>query len=275
MNVIEFQCPNGHPIRVPADVAGKLGACPTCAAKVRVPQANSSPLPETQPAQDSAPVAQPNVAQPNVNQPPINQSATNPAAVQQPAPTTQAQQPVTPPAPTKPVARPVAKPVAQTAADEFQWYMQLDDGQQFGPATPAIFAQWISEGRIAPHSMVWRTGWTAWQTAGAAMTQLPAPLPAPVTGGPPLPSAVPPPTAGDASQAVAEFAAPEPEVATAANRRLRHRQQAKRMKKLVAIFLLLLILGLGGILAAVLIHQQSDEQQSRLESPGGSPSIGC
>jgi DNA-directed RNA polymerase subunit RPC12/RpoP len=35
---IQLDCPNGHPLKVDVKFAGKLGRCPACGVKVRIPQ---------------------------------------------------------------------------------------------------------------------------------------------------------------------------------------------------------------------------------------------
>jgi hypothetical protein len=35
---IQVLCPNGHPLKVQASSAGKIGLCPVCKARVKVPQ---------------------------------------------------------------------------------------------------------------------------------------------------------------------------------------------------------------------------------------------
>jgi hypothetical protein len=35
---IQVVCPNGHPLKVQASAAGKIGLCPVCKARVKVPQ---------------------------------------------------------------------------------------------------------------------------------------------------------------------------------------------------------------------------------------------
>jgi hypothetical protein len=61
-------------------------------------------------------------------------------------------------------------------------------GGQFGPARGDIMRTWMNEGRVTSDSLVWREGWTDWQTAGnvfpslnPALTQHPA-APTPLAG---------------------------------------------------------------------------------------------
>ena len=45
------------------------------------------------------------------------------------------------------------------------WYVQLPDGQRFGPATLPIIRSWVKERRISPTMLVWREGWLDWLEA--------------------------------------------------------------------------------------------------------------
>jgi hypothetical protein len=57
---IRFLCPNGHKLHVKANLAGRKGACPTCGAKVIIPE-ESAPV---QAAEAGAAVAEPQAAAP-------------------------------------------------------------------------------------------------------------------------------------------------------------------------------------------------------------------
>jgi RNA polymerase subunit RPABC4/transcription elongation factor Spt4 len=43
---IRVVCPNGHALKVPDDFAGKMGMCPVCKSRVRVPRTRSADLSE-------------------------------------------------------------------------------------------------------------------------------------------------------------------------------------------------------------------------------------
>jgi hypothetical protein len=55
----------------------------------------------------------------------------------------------------------------QTAAiSEFaQWYVRLENGEQYGPATPELFEEWRLSGRVPDTALVWREGWERWKPA--------------------------------------------------------------------------------------------------------------
>lgn len=45
------------------------------------------------------------------------------------------------------------------------WYVRPPTGGQYGPAKSDVMRQWIDEGRVTPDSLVWREGWSDWQSA--------------------------------------------------------------------------------------------------------------
>jgi hypothetical protein len=45
-----------------------------------------------------------------------------------------------------------------------QWYAVID-GTQYGPVDEATFRQWITEGRVQGHHLVWREGLAEWVPA--------------------------------------------------------------------------------------------------------------
>ena len=77
----------------------------------------------------------------------------------------------------------VSDPIAEAPAAI--WYVRPPSGGQFGPARGDVMRKWIAEGRVSSDSLVWREGWTDWQSAGklfpslqsvsAAATASPAP----------------------------------------------------------------------------------------------------
>ncbi len=44
---IKVTCPNGHTLRVKDSLAGKTGLCPTCKARVSVPELQTDPIDES------------------------------------------------------------------------------------------------------------------------------------------------------------------------------------------------------------------------------------
>jgi hypothetical protein len=61
-------------------------------------------------------------------------------------------------------------PIAE--GPQLVWYVRPPSGGQFGPAKGDIMRTWLSEGRVTGDSLVWREGWTDWQTAGKVFPNL-------------------------------------------------------------------------------------------------------
>jgi hypothetical protein len=140
-------------------------AAPTAASPAAAPGATAAGCP-VQPAAASpavpiwnaiaaAAVAAPNVAQGG----PATTGVMAPAAPGAP-PFVNA-----PPGPAAP-----ADPIAE--APQMIWYVRPPSGGQFGPATGEIMRTWLTEGRVAAESLVWREGWRDWQEAGVVFPQL-------------------------------------------------------------------------------------------------------
>ena len=69
-----------------------------------------------------------------------------------------------------PAAPGISDPLQE--APEVVWYVRPSSGGQYGPATRDIMRVWISEGRVAADSLVWREGWRDWQEAASVFPQL-------------------------------------------------------------------------------------------------------
>jgi hypothetical protein len=268
---IKFHCPNGHKLNVKAFLAGKKGVCPKCGTRLRIPDSSEPGLgdddaddsdtgrtpagstyrgPMPAPAATAAAIA-PKVAESQLPKPAPAPLNARPAAAPQAAPT------VATPAPTVPMPAAMPGPVAAAAvpaairaptpgdpiaeAPAAIWYVRPPSGGQFGPARGDVMRKWIAEGRVSSDSLVWREGWTDWQTAGKLFPNLqPASAPAAT------PSAA---------------AAPVPTGITRAARTV-SRYQAKKsgsgsMGVALLIFLAIACAGLIAVLVFVLFNMQT------------------
>ena len=244
---IRFQCPNGHPLNVKSELAGKRAACPNCGAKLVIPtrSADTSPSDETAPIDRSVELK----LQTDVESEAAT-AATSPSAADLVAATSNS----APPAP----------PAANSSAPV--WYVRPASGGQFGPASEELFRDWIGEGRVAADAYVWRDGWPDWKVVRDVTDSLPSPLPAipavaglvaPPPGSPPVAgevSATAPPTAatttGSATEPAATGQAPAAvENQTPASRYAARRRRTKQARFKMAVLMLIAAL----ILAAILI----------------------
>lgn len=126
-------------LRVPDTVAGKRIKCPKCQSVLSVPAASAAAAPTTPTVTPSAPAAAVKAA-----------SASKSGAI----PTTKPAAPVTPKSSVKLPAQPVE-----------QWFVQTEDGEQYGPVTRTELDQWHTEGRLTTDTQILREGSEQWQWA--------------------------------------------------------------------------------------------------------------
>jgi len=169
---IKFHCDScSKKLNVKAFLAGKRGICPHCGSKIVIPPEPGASLAAGQ-AQAPSAVGALAAAAPAAASPAA--TATAPRAVPTgPAPTAVPAGMVTRPAPVSSAAPAamaapgppsgVADPVAE--APHSVWYVRPSSGGQFGPASGDIMRRWITEGRVAADSLVWREGWPDWKPA--------------------------------------------------------------------------------------------------------------
>jgi hypothetical protein len=167
---IKFHCPSGHKLNVKAFLAGKRGVCPKCGAKLRIPTASEPGLDgdgdgDAEDGEaDETDLAQAAAAKSNgagvVTETPVAAKVAAPAVAVTPA--AEAAAPATAPAADDPIAE---QPTAI-------WYVRPPGGGQYGPARGDVMRKWLTEGRVSGDSLVWREGWTDWQTAAKLFPQL-------------------------------------------------------------------------------------------------------
>lgn len=61
------------------------------------------------------------------------------------------------------------KPAAEATGD---WFMQTEEGEQYGPVTKADLDAWVTEGRLDAGCQVLRDGWEQWKWAEEVFPQL-------------------------------------------------------------------------------------------------------
>ena len=145
---IRFACHEcGKRLNIKSELAGRRGVCPACAAKFRIPLRDSESSSPVEERPQDAP-ADDAPALPGISR------SDQPASLRHHEP-------------------------------EASWYVRPPSGGQYGPAPTSLLEQWISEGRVAASSLIWRDGWPQWRSATEAFPELAAQLP----GGQPLPGA--------------------------------------------------------------------------------------
>jgi hypothetical protein len=165
---IEVQCPScAKKFRVAEKFAGKKARCANCQGVIDIPAADEAaaeaaqaaspaaqrPAPAAQRAAGQQPVAeQPAAQKPAAEEMPVKQ-APKPAAGQQAAAKQQA-------------------PAKKAPAAKDEWYLQTEDGQQYGPVPKAELDEWVAEGRVDASCQLLQDGWEQWKWAEDVYSEL-------------------------------------------------------------------------------------------------------
>jgi hypothetical protein len=204
---IRFYCPNGHRLNVKNFLAGRRGICPSCDARFRIPLESqiSANAPRARPGNEAPERSYSGVAvtataaalmasgesavtdcEPPRTMNDVSYRPGSPAAkVSPPAAVSPvavlpagASPPATSPAATSPavtspaVTSPAVTSPAVGEGGEGVWYVRPPTGGQYGPAQDELFRGWMEEGRVSADSLVWREGWSDWQTASDVFPEL-------------------------------------------------------------------------------------------------------
>ncbi len=179
---IRFYCPNGHKLNVKSELAGKIGVCPKCQARMAIPLTSvreSSRRSSTSNAEAASSAA--NVASGDETRERAASEPTAEAATERFCGGARAE------AALDDVLRRAVDGSGQferRAAESFDetneplrdarlaWYVRTLDGRQYGPATGDVLQTWINERRVGPKTLVWREDWTAWREAGTVFPEL-------------------------------------------------------------------------------------------------------
>lgn len=189
---IRFYCPNGHKLNVKTFLAGQRGICPKCGSKVDIPfestrEKGSKDLPIAADWEQRArreglypynQAASGGAAAENVNLNAIHSGAAVGGTAQADifsAPSANAGDIFTPAASPQAPPSPFAAPAMPDPVDEAPdavWYVRPATGEQFGPVKGDVVKQWLAEKRIQADTLVWREGWSEWQTASKVFPSL-------------------------------------------------------------------------------------------------------
>lgn len=131
--------------------------------------------------------------------------------------------------------------------------MASPDGQQYGPTVPTLFSQWITEGRVQPDWLVWRTGWDDWKTAAEAGEELPTPLQSAPEEPPRPPALRSTPSRQSAESISAPTATNQAHTQPEPDRYTTRRRRAAQRRRLVAIVLGMAVVVMLGVLAWLIL----------------------
>jgi len=150
-----------HSLNIKHELAGRIGVCPKCRGRFRIPLSDTD---------KSLPV---DVADESQSSSDLSAARSAPTATAvRPAVKAAAIAASTVPATTNASAGP--GPRNESPLDEplAQWYVRPPAGGQYGPATGEIIRSWIRENRVTPSTLIWRDGWPQWRSAREVLPEL-------------------------------------------------------------------------------------------------------
>ncbi|MBC20190.1 MAG: hypothetical protein CMJ74_08005 [Planctomycetaceae bacterium] len=172
---IRFFCPQGHKLNVKSFLAGKIGVCPHCDARVKIPLTSTRPSSkamyrDAEVPEEALPLASPLEDLDHVLEVAeiaglsgTDSASKSPSAAGSVTELESVPADMPEPGPTDPLLQ----------SPEAQWYVCPEPGgKNYGPATAEVMRQWIKEQRIFADYLVWRSGWKEWQRAGDCFANL-------------------------------------------------------------------------------------------------------
>ena len=143
---IRFHCPNGHRLNVKTFLAGKMGICPECGARVRIPEAQDvlSPSHAGSSLTSENQAASGQLRDVHEKVEPREFPSNSGASVAE---------------------MPDSHDAGVDGSSTTSWYVRPVSGGQYGPADTTTFRQWVREGRVTDDALIWRDGWQNWQSA--------------------------------------------------------------------------------------------------------------
>lgn len=181
---IRFFCPNGHSLNVKEELAGKIGFCPKCQARMVIPSESTrlsgerfhrdkQDLVETLPK--NAPSNDPNASQPSEGTSGVDNNSDFRSSrlnlpvneiIREVVDTSHYNRDGR-------KGRELRKKLSPSVDDRnCAWFVRTSDGQQFGPASNDVFQTWIKERRVSPLTLIWRQDWESWQEAGKVFPEI-------------------------------------------------------------------------------------------------------
>lgn len=182
-----FFCPNGHPLNVKAELAGRIGLCPKCRVKMRIPlqsmrkidekeyhgQPTAEMIPDDHKREENSPSSLEGSQTPRETNVPNSSSLSNPSS-----PTSEL------------ISRATGKSTRNIRERHYDesfeledsamllndpdalWYVITPDNQRYGPAQGSVLRTWIKERRVGPRTRVLRSGWQSALEAGQIFPEL-------------------------------------------------------------------------------------------------------
>ena len=156
---IRFFCPNGHPLNVKTEFAGKKGFCPKCKVKMRIP--NESMRAKDEHEYHGQPTAELITEDGSEHK---DRESGRGGIERSGRVSDGVESIISRVAATSTAARMESMRGGDSllALDnpDVLWFVFTSESQQYGPGTGADIRQWLKERRIGPKTLVRRSGWT-------------------------------------------------------------------------------------------------------------------
>lgn len=180
-----FFCPNGHPLNVKAELAGRVGLCPKCHVKMRIPlqsmreidekdyhgqptaeavthkreersgSEKKTKTPDRTEVDDSSSVASEKGNELTLNEL-IRQATEGPSRSSR-----ERGELLSLPSSSELLSNP-----------DFLWWVVTPDGQRYGPAQGPVLQTWINERRVGPKMKILRNGWKESHEVGEVFPEI-------------------------------------------------------------------------------------------------------
>ncbi len=165
---IDIQCNECKKrFRVPDKFAERRIKCPNCEKPIAVPAADSAEADSAE--ADSAEADSAKAAPSDAS---AGGSGGGGASAVGQLPTAAPQEAARPEPSALPKTEAASEEDRQTSDEEGQWYLQTDDGEQYGPVDREELDAWLAEGRIDGTCQLLCDGWDQWQWADKVFPQL-------------------------------------------------------------------------------------------------------
>jgi hypothetical protein len=169
-----FFCPNGHPLNVKAELAGKIGLCPKCRVKMRIPTQSMREINDKeyrgQPtAEEVTSVRKKKRDSEKTKTPDLGTDSANAHGTEHPM--NELIRMVTEGSSRSAGERRVTPQDLPSSGDLLNdpnvvWFVTTSEGQRYGPAKGSVLKEWINERRVGPKALVLRSGWKTPLEAG-------------------------------------------------------------------------------------------------------------
>ncbi|MDR3109324.1 MAG: DUF4339 domain-containing protein [Planctomycetaceae bacterium] len=181
---IRFYCPNGHKLNVKSFLAGKVGYCPECGTKVKIPYEDTRPSGKevrrrmvgneqqspTEPIEKTTETPSDEDLELIVDEVTTDLAADKIVVVNNEVAESTTKAAIID-EPFIPITNNTADP--NLSDPTLIWHVSSPDGHhQYGPITGKDLLVWLSENRIAPNMMLWQQNWKSWQIASEVFPEL-------------------------------------------------------------------------------------------------------